>query len=133
MPRFLIQIVVNLLTATIALTVAGAVIDGVTVRPTGLITAVAVFVIANALFTPFDLKMARNKYAPAAMGGIGLISTLVALLIASALGDALTISGFMPWVLATMLVWVITALGGWAVMAWWMKKRVQARRDAEYD
>ncbi|MBK7821985.1 MAG: phage holin family protein [Tessaracoccus sp.] len=105
-------------------------IDGVTVRPTGLITAVAVFVIANALFTPFIFKMAR-KYAPAAMGGIGLISTLVALLIASALGDALTISGFMPWVLATMLVWVITALGGWAVMAWWMKKRVQARRDAE--
>ena len=130
MPRFLIQIVVNLLTATIALTVAGAVIDGVTVRPTGLITAVAVFVVANALFTPFIFKMAR-KYAPAAMGGIGLISTLVALLIASALGDALTISGFMPWVLATMLVWVITALGGWAVMAWWMKKRVQARRDAE--
>ena len=32
MPRFLIQIVVNLLTATIALMVAGAVIDGVTVR-----------------------------------------------------------------------------------------------------
>ena len=32
MPRFLIQIVVNLLTATIALMVAGAVIDGVTVE-----------------------------------------------------------------------------------------------------
>ena len=81
MPRFLIQIVVNLLTATIALMVAGAVIDGVTVRPAGIITAVAVFVIANALFAPFAFKMAR-KYAPAAIGGIGLISTLIALLIA---------------------------------------------------
>ena len=79
MPRFLIQIVVNLLTATIALMVAGAVIDGVTVRPAGIITAVAVFVIANALFAPFAFKMAR-KYAPAAIGGIGLISTLIALM-----------------------------------------------------
>ena len=129
MPRFLIQIVVNLLTATIALMVAGAVIDGVTVRPAGIITAVAVFVIANALFAPFAFKMAR-KYAPAAIGGIGLISTLIALLIATAMGDALTLSGFMAWVLATLLVWVITALGGWAVMAWWMKKRVAARRDS---
>ncbi len=128
MPRFLIQIIVNLLTATIALTVAGAVIDGVTVRPTGLITAVVVFVIANALFTPFVFKMA-HRYAPAAIGGIGLIATLIALLIATAMGDALTITGFMAWVLATLLVWVITALGGWAVMAWWLKKRAAARRD----
>lgn len=35
MIRFLIQIAVNLVTATIALTVAGFVIDGVTVRPRG--------------------------------------------------------------------------------------------------
>ena len=129
MPRFLIQIVVNLLTATIALIVAGAVIDGVTVRPAGIVTAVAVFVVANALFTPFVLKMA-HRYAPAAIGGIGLIATLIALLITTALGDALTITGFMAWVLATLLVWVITAIGGWAVMAWWMKKRVAARRDS---
>jgi hypothetical protein len=129
MPRFLIQIVVNLLTATIALIVAGAVIDGVTVRPAGLVTAVAVFVVANALFTPFVLKMA-HRYAPAAIGGIGLIATLIALLITTAMGDALTITGFMAWVLATLLVWVITAIGGWAVMAWWMKKRVAARRDS---
>ena len=129
MPRFLIQIVVNLLTATIAVIVAGAVIDGVTVRPAGIVTAVAVFVVANALFTPFVLKMA-HRYAPAAIGGIGLIATLIALLITTAMGDALTITGFMAWVLATLLVWVITAIGGWAVMAWWMKKRVAARRDS---
>ncbi len=129
MPRFLIQIVVNLLTATIALIVAGAVIDGVTVRPAGIVTADAVFVVANALFTPFVLKMA-HRYAPAAIGGIGLIATLIALLITTAMGDALTITGFMAWVLATLLVWVITAIGGWAVMAWWMKKRVAARRDS---
>ena len=129
MPRFLIQIVVNLLTATIALIVAGAVIDGVTVRPAGIVTAVAVFVVANALFTPFVLKMA-HRYAPAAIGGIGLIATLIALLITTAMGDALTITGFMAWVLATLLVWVITAIGGWAVMAGWMKNRVAARRDS---
>ena len=132
MIRFLIQIAVNLVTATIALTVAGFVIDGVTVRPAGLITAVVVFVVANALFTPFIFKMAR-KYAPAALGGIGLLSTLVALLIATAFGDGLTISVFTDWVLTTLLVWVITALGGWAAMAWWTKKRVQARRDAAAD
>ena len=80
-----------------------------------------------------ELALAVLRHAQldaAAIGGIGLISTLIALLIATAMGDALTISGFMAWVLAALLVWVITALGGWAVMAWWMKKRVAARRDS---
>ncbi|MFT3970731.1 MAG: phage holin family protein [Micropruina sp.] len=127
MIRFLIQVAVNLVTATIALTVAGLVLDGVTVSLAGLATAVIVFVIANALFTPFIFKMA-HKYAPAALGGIGLLSTLVALLVATAVGNGLVISGFMAWVLATLLVWVITALGGWALLAWWTKNRVKAKR-----
>lgn len=128
MVRFLIQVAVNLVTATVALIVAGLVLDDVTVSPGGLITAVIVFVIANAVFTPFIFKMA-HRYAPAALGGIGLVSTLVALLVATAVGNGLVISGFMGWVLATLLVWVITALGGWLLLAWWTKNRVKAKRD----
>lgn len=128
MVRFFIQVAVNLVTATVALVVAGLILDGVTVSTGGLTTAVIVFVIANALFTPFIFKMAR-KYAPAALGGIGLLSTLVALLVATAMGTGLVITGFMAWVLATLLVWVITALGGWLLLAWWTKNRVKARRE----
>ncbi len=129
MVRFLIQVAVNLATAIVALTVAGLVIDDVVVRPVGLATAVVVFVLANALFTPLIFKMAR-KYAPAVLGGVGLLSTLVALLIATAFGNGLTITGFMAWVLATLLVWAITTLGGWAMMAWWAKKHGRSRGTA---
>lgn len=130
MIRFLIQIVVNLVTAVIALLVAGLVIDGVTVRPVGLITATVVFVAATALLSPFVYKMA-DRYAPAALGGIGLISTLLALFLATLISSGLAISGFIAWVMATLLVWIITAMGGWLLMALWLKRRVKARRQGD--
>ncbi|SHJ26807.1 4 TMS phage holin, superfamily IV [Tessaracoccus bendigoensis DSM 12906] len=128
MIRFFVQIIVNLITATLALLLIGLLIEGVTIRAAGLITAVAVFVVANAILAPFVFKMA-HRYAPAAIGGVGLLSTVLALFIATLISGGLAISGFMDWVLATLLVWIITAIGGWLVMAWWAKRRVKARQS----
>lgn len=130
MIRFLIQVVVNLITAAVALLLAGVLIGGVTVRPIGLITATIVFVLANGLFSPWVYKMA-DRYAPAVVGGVGLVSTLIALFIATLIGNGLTISGFIDWVMATLLVWIITALGGWLLLSWWLKRRVKARRSGD--
>jgi NhaP-type Na+/H+ or K+/H+ antiporter len=52
-----------------------------------------------------------RRYAPAFLGGIGLVSTFVALLLANLLTDGLQISGAVTWVLATLVVWLVTALG----------------------
>ena len=68
-----------------------------------------VFSIAQAILSPFILKMA-SRYASAFLGGIGLVSTLVALILASVLTHGLTIRGVGSWVAATVLVWLVTAL-----------------------
>ena len=51
-----------------------------------------------------------TKYASAFVGGIGLVSTLVALVLASALTRGLSITGVASWVGATVVVWLVTAL-----------------------
>jgi len=42
--------------------------------------------------------------------GIGLVSTFVALLLASLLSNGLSISGIGSWVGATVVVWLVTAV-----------------------
>jgi MFS family permease len=75
----------------------------------GFIAAVAIFTVAQAILAPLFLKMA-NRYASALLGGIGLVSTFVALLVASLLSNGLSIHGIGSWILATVVVWLVTAL-----------------------
>ena len=75
----------------------------------GFITAVVIFTVAQAILSPFFLKMA-SRYASAFLGGIGLVSTFVALLLASLLSNGLSIRGTGSWIAATVLVWLVTAL-----------------------
>lgn len=109
MVRFLIRAAIFLASAAIGLLVAALVIPGVSVRVTGFILAVVIFAVAQSVLAPFFAKMA-NRYASAFLGGIGLVSTLVALVLASVLTRGLTISGVGSWVAATVLVWLVTAV-----------------------
>jgi hypothetical protein len=70
--------------------------------------------LAQGILTPFIFNLAR-RYASAILGGIGLISTFLALWIATLFPGGLTIRGI-GWVLAPLLVWTVTALGGWILM-----------------
>lgn len=109
MVRFLLRTAIFLASAAIGLLVAWLVIPRVDVRPNGFILAVVIFAAAQAILAPFFAKMA-SRYASAFLGGIGLVSTLVALILASVLTEGLTIRGIGSWVAATVLVWLVTAL-----------------------
>ena len=128
MPRFLIEIVVNLITAAVALLVTSLLVSGVTVEPAGFIAAVAIFVLSQTILGPFVFNMAR-KYASALLGGIGLVSTLLALWVATLVPGGLTIAGFTAWAATVLLVWLVTALGGW-FLVWWVFKRKAAARSS---
>jgi Mycobacterial 4 TMS phage holin, superfamily IV len=65
--------------------------------------------VAQAILSPFFLKMA-SRYASAFLGGIGLVSTLAALILASVLTHGVSIRGIGSWVLATIVVWLVTAV-----------------------
>lgn len=109
MIRFLLRTAIFLGSSAIGLLVAAWLVPGVSVSPWGFITAVVIFSIAQAILSPFFLKMA-SRYASAFLGGIGLVSTLAALILASVLTTGLSIRGIGAWVAATIVVWLVTAL-----------------------
>ncbi len=132
MIRFLISVAISVVSAAIALLVASALIPGVRVSASGFIVAVLVFTVAQAILAPFVFNMART-YASAALGGIGLVSTFLALFVATLFPGGLQISGVTAWILAALVVWLITALGTWILGAliikrWW--ERRELRKDA---
>lgn len=132
MIRMLLNFAIGLVLAAIGLLVAQAVLDGVTVEVSGFIATVVIFALAQAILSPFVFKMAR-KYASAVLGGIGLVSTLLALWIATLLpSGALTIDGATAWIATPVLMWVISALGGWflgwlILTRWWDRRREAER------
>lgn len=109
MVRFLLRMVVFLGSSAIGLLVAAWLVPGMSVSVSGFVTAVVLFSLVQAILSPFIFKMA-SRYASAFLGGIGLVSTLVALILASVLTHGLTIRGVGSWVAATVLVWLVTAL-----------------------
>lgn len=112
MIRFLIRLGIYIGTVALALLVASWILPGFTLSVSGFIIAVGVFALAQSILTPFIVNMAR-KFAPAVLGGIGLVSAFVALLLASFFPGGISISGLDTWVLASLIVWLVTALGGW--------------------
>ena len=123
MKLLLLRSVVFLASSAIGLLIAAWLVKGVSVRVAGFIVAVVVFSVAQAILAPFIAKMA-NRYASALLGGIGLVSTLVALILASALTNGLTIRGIGSWIAATVVVWLVSALATMLLPMLVIKKKV---------
>ena len=68
-----------------------------------------------------------SRYASAFLGGIGLVSTLVALVLASVLTHGLSIRGVGSWIGATVVVWLVTALATVVLPALFVKKKVASK------
>ncbi len=109
MVRLLLRTAVFLGSAALGLLAAALLVDGVRVTASGLVVTVVVFAVAQSLLAPLAVR-ATTRYAPALLGGVGVLSTFVALLLARLLTSGLRISGVAAWVLATLVVWVVTAL-----------------------
>lgn len=128
MIRLLIRVAVLLGSSALGLLVARLLLDGFHVSASGFVTAVIVFTAAQAILAPFIFSVAR-KHASALLGGIGLVSTFVALLIASLFTGGLRLNGVSTWISATLVVWLVTALGGWLIPLMIAKNRVASRSD----
>lgn len=128
MVRFLLTVASQLVTSAIALLVAAWLIDGVTIGWSGYLLAVGVFTLAQAILSPFVFNLAR-KHASAILGGIGLVSTLLSLFIATRFPGGMQISGFTSWVATVVVVWFVGALGTW-LLGTLVIKRILARRES---
>lgn len=122
MIRFLIRVLIFLASAALGLWVASLLLDDFEITVTGFVTAVVLFAIAQSILSPFILKMSM-RYATAFTGGVGLVSTFVALWIATLIGDGLSITGVSTWVIGTLIVWLVTAIATLLLPLWWLKER----------
>jgi uncharacterized membrane protein YvlD (DUF360 family) len=129
MIRMLLSIAISIVSAALALLIASAVVPGVVMDAAGFLVAVLVFTIAQAILGPFVFNMAR-QHASAILGGIGLVSTFLALFVATLFPNGLQIDGITAWIVSTLVVWVITALGTWIlgiiiIKRWWERRQQQ--------
>jgi hypothetical protein len=127
MVRFLINVAIFFGSALLALWLADMILEDFTLGyPMGLVVAAVIFALIQAILSPLILKMTA-KYANALVGGVGLISTFVALWLTTIItGDeGLNISTAMAWLLGTLIVWLITAIAGWVLPLIFLRNRVK--------
>lgn len=118
-----------LLGNAVGLIVASLLFDGFSIDVTGFIVSLIIFTVAVALLTPFLAStMRRNQSASAALGGVALISTFVALLITDIFTDGLSISGIGTWIGATVVVWAASLLAVFILPFLGLKKYLQENR-----
>lgn len=128
MRKVLILAVIFFGSAVAGLLLAGALVPGISIGLGGFVVAVGVFTLAQSLLTPLVTKLA-TKFSPPLVGGIGLLSTGLALAIASSFAGGITLNGPSAWVFGTLVVWLVTALGSWLLPLWLLKKTVRRARS----
>ena len=128
MIRFLLAIVVQLLSNALGLIVAAQVLDDMTLTASAFVIAVVVFTVVYAIAQPFFTQMALS-YVPALRGGVALVATLVGLFITTWLTDGLSISGATTWIAATVIVWLVSLIGVLLLPLILVKKKVQENRS----
>jgi len=127
MIRFLIRIAIFFGSALLALWVTDLLLEDFTLGyPQGLVVAAVIYAIIQAILSPLIVKITA-KNASALMGGVGIISTFIALWLTTIFtGDeGLNITGTTGWLLGTLLVWLITAIAGWVLPLIFLKKAVE--------
>jgi putative membrane protein len=128
--RLAVRTLIALVGNAVGLIVAAAVLDKMEIDVTAFIIAVVIFTVAVALLTPFlASSMRRNDAAAAALGGVSLIATLLALIVTDLVSDGLSISGFLTWVGAAVIVWAVSLLAVFILPYLGLKKYLAEQRS----
>lgn len=132
MITFVIRALIFLVSAFLGLVVADLLLPGFFLHWNdwwGIVLAVVIFAVLQSVLAPWLFKAAR-RHADAFVGGIGLLSTFVALLIAVLIPAAgIGIDGPVAWIIGTLVVWLVTALATWLLPPLFIKKKVSDRRS----
>ena len=128
MIRLLVRLVVAVVANAVGLIVAAGVLDGMELDAAGFVIAVVIFTVVFALIQPF-LAVQFRANAPAMLGGVALIATLVALIVTELVSDGFTIDGAGTWLAATVIVWVVSLIAAFVLPLLGLKRFLEERRD----
>ena len=99
MIRFLINAAIFLGSAVLGLWLADIILEDFELSLSSLLIAAIIFAVIQAILSPFFFKM-TSAHAGAFLGGVGLISTFVALWLTSLIVDDLSVTGgWTTWLL----------------------------------
>jgi uncharacterized membrane protein YvlD (DUF360 family) len=126
--RLIVRTLVALVANAVGLIVAAAVLDGMHMNVSGFLLAVVIFTVVFALMQPFLAAQFRRSRS-AALGGVALIATFIALVVTDLLSDGFTINGVGTWIAATVIVWVASLLAAFILPFLGLKKYLENRRD----
>jgi hypothetical protein len=127
MVRLVVRLVVAVLANAIGLVVAALVLDDMALSTSGFLLALIVFTAVQVIVLP-ALQKAAIKRSEALAGGSALFAVLIALIVADVVSDGVSISGFVTWVLATVIVWAAVLLAGILLPATIFKRWLRERR-----
>ncbi|HCM49794.1 MAG: hypothetical protein DSY74_09520 [Actinobacteria bacterium] len=134
MVMFLIRALIFVLSAAVGLIAADLLLPGFRIDWAdwwGFVLAVLIFAVLQSVLSPWIATVAKRN-APALLGGIGIISTLVALVIVVLIprgGISIGEPFVLTWILAPVIVWLVTALATWLLPMVFIKKKVEERRS----
>jgi len=129
MIRFLINIAVYFASALIGIIAADLILSGFHVD--GVITYLVVAIIVGllqAILSPIFRRVAERK-ARAFMGGVGLVTTFVSLVLTSLFMSDFSMDGAITWVLATLVVWLFTAIAAF-ILPFFLVRKAMSERHA---
>jgi uncharacterized membrane protein YvlD (DUF360 family) len=127
MIRFLISTAIFFMSALFGLFVADMLLSDLTVDAMSYVVVAIIFALIQAILSPLIFKMV-HKNASAFSGGVGIISTLVALVITDLLVSGFNISGATTWILAALIVWLAGAIAAFLLPYLFLKRAVTEHR-----
>jgi uncharacterized membrane protein YvlD (DUF360 family) len=128
MIRLLLRTAIMLVANAVGLIVAASVLDGMSLNWEGLLWATLIYTVVFALMQPFLAVQARRRATPL-LGGVALIASLVALIVADIISDGLNISGVGTWIAAAVIVWIASLLAAFILPFLGLKKYLQDNRQ----
>lgn len=128
MLRFLVAVLAWFVAAAVGLLVANLVLDGMHMDASSYVEAVLIFGLLQGVLTPLALGQARRR-APALLGGAGLVSSFLALLVTDLISSGLTIEGTSTWVFATLILWLASMVASFLLPLLLLRRVVDNSRE----
>lgn len=132
MITFLFRALMYVISAGLGLIVADLALEGFQIQWDqwwGFVLCILIFAVLQSVLSPWVSKIA-DRYAPVLMGGIGIFSTLIALVVVVLLPiGGLRIVDLTGWLLGSVIVWLITALGSVLLPLIFLRKKVDKVRS----
>jgi hypothetical protein len=92
------------------------------------VLAEVIFTVLTVVLQPLITKTAMQS-APALQGSSALVTTFLALVITDLVSDGLSIGGLITWVLATVIIWLVTMLAAVLLPMFLFKELLEDRTD----